>query len=118
MSDDSGIRFSRTPYQVTYRDLRGELKTIRRVPPPKLHDMLPTDVVSLSRQTSEAFQEGDEVRIKHINPRQANTLQLINAEGATTFVNYTDVVLQRAEAPRPDADPRDMPVNNRYLTWP
>jgi hypothetical protein len=118
MSDDIGIRFSRAPYKVTYKDLQGEVKTIRRVPPPKLHDVLPTDVVSLSRQKSETFQEGDEFEVKHINPRHANTLQLVDADGATTFVDHYDVVLEEEVAPRPGVDPRDKPVNNRYLTWP
>ena len=49
MSDDA-VRFSRKPYTITYQDLKGETKKIRRVPPPKLHEALPTDIVTLTRK--------------------------------------------------------------------
>lgn len=119
MSDDfTPIRFSRAPYTVTYKGLDGETHKLRRVPPPKVHDMLPTDIVSLNQGRSHEFAAGDEVEVKHINPRHANVLQLVNDDGRTTFVDYYDLTLEEEVAPRAGGDPRDRPKNNRYLTWP
>lgn len=117
MSDDA-IRFSRKPYTVTYTDLKGEQKTIRRVPPAKLHEALPTDIVQLTRKKSDMFDQGDEVEVKSINPRHPNILQLVNGNGDTTFVEHYDIVLEDEIAERAGKDPRDKPINNRYLLWP
>lgn len=117
MADD-GIYFSRRPYTVTYTDLQGEKKSIRRVPPPKLHEALPTDVVELNRKRSDDFPAGDDYEVSYINPRHPNTLQLKNDDGQTTFVEYFDVTLEEERAPRAGVDPRDRPVNNKYLLWP
>lgn len=116
MADE--IKFDRKPYTITYRDLNGDVKKIRRVPPPKLHDALPTDVVTLNQKRSDDFDAGDSVEVKHINPRHPNVLQVQNDEGLTTFVNYFDVTMKEEVAPREGVDPRDRPINNRYLLWP
>ena len=117
MADDP-IRFDRTPYTVHYVDLNGKPQSIRRVPPPKLHDILPTDTVELNTKHSDDFDAGDEYEVSYINPRHANTLQLKNKDGQTAFVEYFDVNLKEEVAPREGVDPRDKPVNNRYLLWP
>ena len=117
MADDE-IRFSRSPYTVTYLDLQGKQQTLRRVPPPKLHEMLPTDIVELTTRKNEDFETGDLADVYHINVRHPNVLQLRNDDGLTTFVEYFDVDLHEEVAPRPGRDPRDLPDNNRYLIWP
>lgn len=112
------IQFDRKPYFVTWKDESGELRKIRRVPPPKLHEALPTDIVELSNKRSDDFKEGDAVTVKHINPRHPNVLQLQNSEGQTTFANYFDVKLKEKIAPR-DGVPREQaPERNKYLLWP
>ena len=111
------VYFSRRPYNVTYyKD--GEQKTIRRMPPPVLHKMLPTDVVSLNRSKNEDFSEGDEFSIKHINTRQPNTIQIMDDDGVATFVSHADLNLEEAVAPRRGVSPKDHPRSNRYLLWP
>ena len=111
------IRFSRRPYTVTYMK-DGEKHTIRRQPPPKLHDMLPEDLVSLTRSKSADFKEGDEFTVKHINPRHPNVLQLTNEDGLSTFVDYYDLEMEEMRAKRNGMDVLDMPANNKYLLWP
>jgi hypothetical protein len=114
----SEIRFSRRPYTVTYRDLEGEMQTIRRRPPPKLHRALPSDIVSLTRGKNDDFREGDEFTVKHINPRHPNVLQVADDDGLATFVDYYDMNLEEEVALREGQDPRDVPLNNEYLLWP
>ena len=118
MSENGAIRFSRAPYTVTYQDLQGETRTIRRVPPEKLHDALPTDVVTLTNRHSDSFDAGEDFVVKHINPRHPNTLQIVDGDGKTAFVEYYDIALKDEVADRPGVDPRDQVRNNRYLTWP
>lgn len=115
---DNAIKFSRKPYTVTYRDLQGETKTIRRVPPPKLHDVLPTDVVRLTHKKNDDFKAGEEFEVTSIAERQPNVLQIESSDGTRTFVDYYDVQMERKVAIRDGVDPRDEPVNNRYLLWP
>ncbi|SMF38037.1 hypothetical protein [Pseudobacteriovorax antillogorgiicola] len=111
------IQFNRKPYKVTYyKD--GERKTIRRVPPPKLHDMLPKDKVSLTRGKNDDFETGDEFTVKHINQRHPNVLQVTNDDGRSTFIDYYDLKLEQKIAKRNGVDPLDFPENNRYLRWP
>lgn len=112
------IQFDRKPYFITWKDDAGELRKIRRVPPPKLHDALPTDIVKLTSKRSDDFPEGAELTVKHINPRHANTLQVQNDDGQTTFVSYRDIDIKEKIAPR-DGIPREqLPERNRYLLWP
>lgn len=119
MSVSKTMQFNRSPYNVTYRDLQGQMQTIRRVPPPKLHDALPTDVVILTTARSDAFPEGKEVTVKSINPRQPNTMQVIDSEGRTAFVDYYGMKLKKqVNNERPGVDTRDLPISNRYLNWP
>lgn len=111
------IQFPRQPYFVTYYK-EGVKHTLRRVPPPKLHDMLPQDVVSLKERHNADWKAGEEVTVRHINPRHANTLQLEKKNGETTFVTYFDLDLIEEVGPRIDGDSLDRPRNNRYLLWP
>lgn len=117
MADDA-VKFPRTPYKVTYQDLHGVTKTIRRVPPPKLHEALPTDIVKLTSKRSDDFDVGDEVEVANISWKQPNTLQVKDGNGATTFVEFYDIELKEERAVRDGVDPRDRPQNNRYLLWP
>lgn len=112
------VKFNRTPYTVTYYDQKGEKQTIRRVPPPKLHDALPTDRVELTTQRSDDFQKGESYEVKHINPRHPNTLQLVNEDGQTTFVDFYSARLDKKIAPRDGVDPRDEAISNQYILWP
>ena len=118
MSENSSVRFSRAPYTVMYQDLKGEMRSIRRVPPAKLHDALQTDVVTLTTRHNDAFDAGEDFVVKHINPRHPNTLQLVDGDGATAFVESFDIVMKDQVADRPGLEPRDQVHNNRYLTWP
>ena len=79
MADET--KFDRTPYKVTYLDLHGEKHTIKRTPPPKLHDALPTDIVRLDRKRSDDFVAGTEYEVQSISPRQPNVLQLKRSDG-------------------------------------
>lgn len=115
---DEPVKFSRAPYKVSYRDLNGDLKTIRRVPPPKLHEALPTDIVKLTRKKNDDFQEGDEFEVSAISERQPNVLQLQSSDGTKTFADFYDVALERRVAFRDGVDPRDDVMNNKYLLWP
>ena len=113
----SAIRFSRRPYTVTYMK-DGERQTIRRRPPPKLHDVWPKDLVSLKETKNIDWEADDEFTVKHINPRHPNVLQLINDEGETTFVDHYQVELEEMIGERDGVKPQEMEVNNKYLLWP
>lgn len=118
MADE--IKFDRTPYTVKYTDLQGKQKSLRRVPPEKLHDALPTDVVELTRDRSADFRAGNEFEVVNVTQRQPNVLQLRKDDGQTTFIEYFDMTLHESGkiAPRAGDDPRDRPHNSRYLLWP
>ena len=116
MADE--IVFSRRPYTVSYKDLKGEMHTIRRVPPEKLHEILPTDKVELTTTKNADWQEGDSYTMRHIAPRQPNTLQIEKGNGETTFIEYSDATLDEMVAPRYGMNSREAPVNNKYLLWP
>lgn len=114
------IKFDRTPYKISYVDLKGNQKTIRRVPPPKLHDMLPTDVVELTMKKNDDFDAGDKFTVKHINPRHPNVIQIDDGDGNATFVPYFDLELREKVARREGESgaPYEAPERNRYLLWP
>ena len=112
------IVFDRKPYFVTWKDQDGNMQTIRRVPPPKLHDALPPYVVELTADRSADFRKGDQVTVKHINPRHPNVLQVEDGDGHTTFMNYFEVNLKEQVAMRDGVPPEARPERNKYLTWP
>ena len=116
MSDP--INFDRKPYFVSWKDESGEMHKIRRVPPPKLHEALPEDMVKLTKTKSDDFKEGAVLKVKNITNRQPNTLQLVDDDGKTTFVNYSDVELKEKRAARNGIPPEALPERNRYLLWP
>ncbi|MCB9228439.1 MAG: hypothetical protein H6618_02415 [Deltaproteobacteria bacterium] len=112
------LGFRRKPYTVVYKDFHsGELRQIRRRPPEKQHDILPTDIVELKTQRGDDWQEGDSVSVKHVSYRAPNLLQLKNSEGDTTFTPYFDVELEEEVAYRPGKE-KDVERSNRYLRWP
>ena len=106
------------PYTVTYlRD--GVKQTYRRVPPPKAHDALPTDVVKLTSKHSDDFEDGDKLTVKSISPRHPNVIQVENSSGQTTFVSAFEFTVSEYNAPREGGkSPTDAPGRNRYLRWP
>lgn len=112
------IQFDRKPYFVSYIDTEGKQQKIRRVPPPKLHDALPTDKIQLTKKRSDDFNEGDIVTVSSINPRHANTLKVENKDGQTTFVDYYDMVLKEKRAARGGIPAEQLPERNKYLLWP
>lgn len=122
-----GVRFTREPYTVTYYK-NGEKQTIRRRPPPKLHDALPEDTVMLTRGKNDDWREGEKFKVKTIQNRSPNTLQLVNEEGLTTFVDHYDMQLVtqpidrvhdgRVSREEAKAQGIDLSVDNRYLLWP
>ena len=92
---------------------------IRRRPPPKLHEMLPKDEVTLTRKKNDDFQVDDSFKVKHINQRHPNVLQLENDDGQTTFVDYYDLKIERKLGERPGGqNALDLPENTEYLLWP
>jgi len=111
------IKFSQEPYTVRY-NRNGEQKTYRRRPPPKLHEMLPSDLVVLTQSKNDDFKAGQGFTVKHINQRQPNVIQVTNNKGISTFVDYFDLRLEEMVAKRDGMDPVDFPQNNRYLLWP
>lgn len=112
-----GIKFDRKPYIVTYyKD--GKKHTIRRVPPPVLHNMLPKDMVRLNRTKNADWKEGQVFSVKYINPKHPNVIQIEDKKGNSTFVPYFDLCLEDKVAMRNGKLPIEEPINNRYLLWP
>jgi hypothetical protein len=102
-----------------YKD--GEKETIRRRPPPKLHDVLPNDTVTLTRGKNDDWKEGETYKVKNIQQRSPNVLQLVNEEGLTTFVNYYDAkmtIKPEERLPEGIESKFELPINNEYLLWP
>lgn len=120
------VRFDRKPYYISYVDSEGHQQKIRRVPPPKLHNALPTDKVELRTRRSDNFQAGDEVTVKHINPRHPNVLQVENGDGKTTFISHYDMRFEQKggqvseiQTGSPASDDSDSsPISSSYLDWP
>ena len=123
------IQFTREPYTVKYVDLAGEVKSIRRVPPPKMHEALPQDVVEITSKKNDDFRAGDKVEVVGIKARQPNVLQVRNDSGQTTFLDYFDMRLDEMKVSPYDGDkaPSNIPkewyqdrptTDSRYLIWP
>ena len=115
------VKFDRSPYKVTYYK-EGKMHTIRRVPPPKLHDAMPGDTVTITNKKNDDWQEGQTVKVKNITSRQPNVLQVEKEDGKYTFLDYRDVKLnerppvtaETTEQAERDADP----IGSKYLLWP
>jgi hypothetical protein len=105
---------TRKPYTVTYYK-RGEKITIKRRPPPKIHDMLPTDIVQLSENRSAEFRANDKLTVKNINQRSPNVLQVEKKDGQTTFVSYADLIVKKK---RNEAHEEVQKIRDSYLYWP
>jgi len=112
------IQFDRKPYFISYVDAEGVQQKIRRVPPPKLHDALPTDRVELTRKHSDDFKDGDVMTVVGVSPRQPNTLKVQNADGQTTFISHYDMLLKEKRSMRDGIPPERLPERNQYLLWP
>ena len=81
---------------------------------------MPQDVVELSHKHNDNFQAHETYNVKHIGPKQPNTLQLVDDDGNTTFVSHRDIkvieeVGQREDGREPSGGE---PIDSRYLNWP
>ncbi len=112
------VQFDRKPYIVSYVDADGVQQKIRRVPPPKLHDAMPTDQVELTCKHSDDFKDGDVLTVVGVSPRQPNTLKVENAAGQVTFISQYDMLLKEKKAMRDGLTPERLPERNQYLLWP
>lgn len=117
------IEFNRVPYTTSYRSIDGEMKTIRRIPPAKLHDFETDDVVTITRKRGDDWDTEQEVKVVGINSRQPNTLMVEGENGKHTFLTYTDVrgMPKNAgdEAMLADQQERQRdPLGSDYLLWP
>lgn len=114
----------RKPYYVTWKDSDGQLQRIRRMPPPKLHDLNPGDQAILDRKLGDDFPINSEVTIEQSNPRHPNILKLKNPDGQTTFVPYFDLTGQFKKFRAVDGEiSEDSAANTEYidssyLEWP
>ncbi len=129
MAEIQSAAFDRRPYKVEYyKD--GKKQSLMRRPPPKLHDGLAGDTVTITRRKNDDWREDDDVKVKAINPRQPNTLQVEKSNGEYTFLSYFDCKLQPRAGDeivtdskgRPVLDSQGQPVRdpigNDYLLWP
>ncbi|NBX17761.1 MAG: hypothetical protein EBR09_10380 [Proteobacteria bacterium] len=117
------VQTGRVPYTVSYRTSDGELKTIRRVPPPVMHEFKNEDTVTITRKRGDDWDAGQEVKVIGINSRQPNTLMVEGNNGKHTFLTYTDVrgVPKNAadQAITEDFQERQSdPLGSDYLLWP
>lgn len=105
-----------------YKD--GKKVSLRRTPPPRLHDAEVGDKVTLLRKRNADWDEGDAAKVKSINPRQPNTLAVEHEDGTQyTFISALEVrreprkggfdVVSSDEAAQ-EADP----LGAKYLMWP
>jgi hypothetical protein len=113
------------PYTIRYKDDKtGEMKTIRRQPPVKLHQTLPKDKVELLSKRSDSFDEGGTYTVKGISPRSPNILQLENGDGETTFIEYHDTKLVSENAEPETSGDNVSPaqasriIKSKYMIWP
>ena len=112
------MRVALRPQLAAYKDFHtGELKKVRRRPARVAHDMLPTDVVELSRRKNVDWTPGEEYVVKHISPRNPNVIQISNDEGESTFVSSTELESVERVASRGEKRVDD-PVASAYLLWP
>ncbi len=108
--------YDRTPYNVEYyKD--GQKQTIRRVPPPKLHDIEEGDEVTITKKKGDDWDAGDTVDIKAIQSRQPNTLTIEKSNGQYTFLPYDDVELKEKSTLHYIREGKD-PFGSQYLLWP
>lgn len=117
------VQSARVPYTVSYRTSDGELKSIRRVPPPKLHEFQTEDMVTITRKRGDDWDADQEVKVVGISNRQPNTLMVERKDGRHTFLTYTDVRGRPKNAAdetlKEDFQERQRdPLGSDYLLWP
>ena len=113
MSDENTI--AAKPYTVSYMK-DGVRHTIRRTPPPKQHNLMPQDQVSLLRKKNDDYLPGAGYTVKGFNPRHPNVLQIENSQGDATFVSFHDLSLEKSN--QESQLGMNAPERNRYLLWP
>lgn len=112
---------SRKPYTVVYYDDNGERQVIRRVPPPRLHPLLPQDEVRITRKRNDDWDEDDVVKVSATTERQPNTLRVEQKNGKHTFLSHHDVeFVSRNGGTDLEAIAQEAgdPIGSRYLLWP
>ncbi len=105
------------PYLVTYMK-NGEKVTLRRRPPPQLHQYLPTDKVILREKKNDDYRAGDLFTVKYFSKRSPNVLQIEDDKGNSTFVSHYDLELKERTVSTVNPEDMSAPENNEYLTWP
>ena len=122
MSEIQGVKRA-APYNVTYyKD--GKKHTIRRVPPPTLHDMEKGDSASIIDRRNQDWAVGDNVTIKNINPRQPNVLMVEKESDSDsyTFMNYFQLQKTGENSSLPFYEEKALLNNDgycdNYLLWP
>ncbi len=112
------IKWSTKPYNVVFKDFHSnKLINIKRRPPEKLHEMLPTDKVELKFKKNDDWPEG-EYEVRHINYRSPNTIQIEDEKGSTTFVPSHELELTRKVAHRDKNSENSSEIGYDYLGWP
>lgn len=111
----------RRPYTVEYyKD--GKKHKIRRLPPPKLHSMMPNDVVTINRKKNDDWDAGKTVTVKAVQARQPNTLTIQDGDGNYTFVDYQDLNFNGRVSGDAIGDEEFVrasdPIGSKYLLWP
>lgn len=104
-------------YLVSYMK-NGEKVSIRRRPPPQLHNMLPTDKVVLREKKNDDYPSGKLFTVKYFSQRSPNVIQIEDDKGNSTFVSHFDLELKERVANRTDVNDLRAPENNEYLQWP
>ncbi len=104
---------------MVYYDEKGERQVIRRVPPPRLHTLLPKDEVTITRKRNDDWDEGDRVTVTATTDRQPNTLRVENSKGQHTFLSHREVAFKSRNGEGAEELALDQdPIGNKYLLWP
>ena len=121
-----GVTNDRKPYFVTWKDAQGQIQRIRRMAPPKAHDLNVGDEATLDRRLGDDFSKGTKVSIEASNQRHPNILKLKNEDGQTTFVPYFDLtgnirrfrIVDGERTLMTNQTSEDDYIDSSYLEWP
>ena len=112
-------KIARKPYLAFYHDFKThELKSTRRRPPLKEHDLEPSDQVELLSTKNADWQKGDLYEVKRLAHKNSNLVQITNEDKETTFINADQLKIEAKGARSAPKDPRYGLYWSEYLTWP